>query len=209
MRLTEIRETGGLRVYHFTRYRSDAVELDSLLITVDADSRLTQIEIRDNIEGNCSLDAHGNIIHCTSWESEEKAQESSSWSKHYTQRVGLAPGGRKEVLRIFDNLERSVADNYLRHILRAFPFGAGPVIFDADLYQVYVPPPPVAPMPAPPITEPERVKIPLRDRLRWVFPYLNSLSLSFVITVAVVTATFFIFSSGRASWGRRLSKWYR
>lgn len=141
MRLKEIQETSDFRVYHFIRLRSDGAELDSLLIKVDTKSVIQQIEILDNIEGSCALTAGGRLLHCTAWESEAEAQDSSHWSKHYTQRVGKRTGDFTDAVRIFQSLERCIHDTYLKHILRIFPRRANLMEFDTDLYSLYEPPP--------------------------------------------------------------------
>jgi hypothetical protein len=84
MRLKKIVRLADSRIFDFVRLRSDGIELDSLEITVDDNFAIVQIEIRDNIEGSCAIAAQGRLVHCTAWESEAEAQESSQWSKHYT-----------------------------------------------------------------------------------------------------------------------------
>jgi hypothetical protein len=49
----------------------------------------------------------------------------------------------RDALRIFGNLGRCIYDTYLQHVLRVFPVADKPVIFDAELYRVYEPLPPV------------------------------------------------------------------
>lgn len=99
------------------------------------------LEILDNIEGDCAFSWDGAILHCTAWESEAEAQAASNWSRHYTQRTGIRKGGRKEALRILENLRNAIHDTYLRHILGLSTSGKFDIRFDADLYHVADTPP--------------------------------------------------------------------
>lgn len=187
MRLKKIVRQADSQLFDFVRLRSDGIELDSLEITVDENSAIRQIEIRDNIEGSCALAAQGRLLHCTAWESEAEAQDSSHWSKHFTQRIGTRPGGMQDALRIFQNLERCINDTYLKHVLRIFPGAVKSIEFDGDLYQVYEPPrPPVV------VPEPEEAvqipKKPLPKRLYGLIIRSRLMAGALIITVTVMLA---------------------
>lgn len=147
--LREILETDGNRTYVFARLRSDGLELDALHITTNTSDEITAIEILHNIEGDCAFSAVAELLHCTAWESEAAAQESSDWSRHYPRRIGVGQGNRTDALRIFKNLETVIGDSYLRHVLRKFIRFDQSIIFDAELYRLAQP----KPLP-PPVEEP-------------------------------------------------------
>lgn len=140
--LRDVQKSATFITYFFVRLRSDGVELDAIHIATDLTGIITTLEILHNIEGDCAFNAAGELLHCTAWESEEAAQASSEWSRHYPLRVGKSTAGVVEGLRIFSNLERSVGDTYLRYILKNFIRFEGNVIFDAELYRLIPAEPP-------------------------------------------------------------------
>jgi hypothetical protein len=137
--LKEITEQDGHRVYHFVHLRSDGIELDSLNITTAPTGIIRTIEVLRNSEGDAAFSATGALLHCEAWESEDAAQAVSYLSKHYTARLAIEKGKKKDGLRIFENLRQSIYDTYLKHLLGVFPGKKTKILFDADLYSLPIP----------------------------------------------------------------------
>lgn len=136
MILMEVHEGVDGHTYRFVRLRSDRVELDNLWIYTDLAGVIQSVEIANNELGDCAFDREGKLLGCSVWESENAAQEVSSWSRHYPLRSGGWQGTIDDALNIYANLRQNITDTYLRYILGAFPARQTNLIFDHELYSI-------------------------------------------------------------------------
>lgn len=152
------------REYRFVRVRSDGELLDILTITTDALHTIVRVEIRGNERGDCAFTFRGKLIFCTGWESEDLAQQASTWSKHFPQPTTIGTQDAQYALSIFSDLASKISDTYLRHLLNHFPARESKIVFDEQLYEIRNPVPPAIAESIPPAQGPN----PLQNMPFWL-----------------------------------------
>jgi len=122
--------------YRFIRRRSDGEPLETLRIHTNESGVIIELGIENGADGDCTFSNDGRLVRCNAWETEEDAQKTSAWSRHYTKRVGMRIGSHVDAAKICASLEGVIQDNYLRWIIRQFPGKETAIQFESSFYQV-------------------------------------------------------------------------
>ncbi len=136
MKLVTIESVGSSKVLTFTKSKSDGFILESIKVTVNQNKRVLRIELQELKFGLCAFGPKGKLVYCEAWEQEEDAQSKSALSKHFTSILTKENRDTNYAKKIYENLDQSLEDNYLRYVLKEFIQLKKNVKFEADYYQI-------------------------------------------------------------------------
>jgi hypothetical protein len=136
MKLVTIESVGSSKVLTFTKSKSDGFILESITVTVNQNKRVFRIELQELKFGLCAFGPKGKLVYCEAWEQEEDAQSKSALSKHFTSILTKENRDTNYAKMIYENLDQSLEDNYLRYVLKEFIQLKKNVKFEADYYQI-------------------------------------------------------------------------